>query len=230
MTLCMPKPKLMNLIFAEMKPPLLTPNLAIVVLSILYSVGIAGILLPIHDQFILLTPINLLVSLGIVLYFHKDWNAAIYRYLIIAYVVGFSAEVFGIQTGLLFGEYQYGPVLGWKIWGTPLMIGVNWVMLGYCAGVLANVLLKEQHWALRGTLAALLMVGLDVIIEPVAIAYDFWHWEQVEVPLKNYIGWFLVALPLECLFTFWLPNVRNKVAIALFILQILFFGILGSTL
>ena len=220
----------MNVIIAEMKQPLLTPNIAIAVLGILYSVGIVGILLPIHEQFILLTPFNLLISLGLVLYFHKDWNKAIYSYIIIAYVVGFSAEVFGVQTGLLFGDYQYGPVLGWKLLDTPLMIGVNWVMLGYCAGVLANILLKGQHWVLRGVLAALLMVGLDVIIEPVAIAHDFWHWDDVEVPLRNYIGWFLVALPLECLFAYWLPNVRNKVAIGLFILQILFFGILGFAL
>lgn len=220
----------MNVITAEMKQPLLKPGTVIIVLSILYIVGIVGILLPIHEQFILLTPINLLVSLGLVLYFHKNWNTAIYRYLIIAYVIGFLAEVFGVQTGMLFGEYEYGPVLGWKLWDTPLMIGVNWMMLGYCAGVLANVLLQERHWLLRGILAALLMVGLDVIIEPVAIAYDFWHWEKVAVPLRNYIGWFLVALPLECLFAYWLPGVRNKVAIALFILQILFFGILGFAL
>ena len=113
---------------------------------------------------------------------------------------------------------------------SPLMIGVNWVMLGYSAGVIANHLMGQAHSLLRGLFAALLMVALDVLIEPVAIRYGFWSWEGDVVPLRNYLGWFLVAFPLQSLFAFWLAEVRNKVAIALFILQILFFLILGITL
>jgi putative membrane protein len=203
-----------------------TPQIAIAVLSILYAVGIVGIALPLHEQFILLTPFNLLISLGVILYFHPDWKPATYWFLVAAYCWGFLAELLGIQTGLLFGDYEYGKVLGWKVWGTPLMIGVNWVMLSYAAGILANTLLGASHWILRGGLAALLMVGLDVIIEPVAVQYGFWNWEGGIIPISNYVGWFLVALPLECLFAYLQPKSRNKVAIALFVLQILFFGVL----
>lgn len=202
-------------------------TLAISALSILYFVGIMGITLPIHPDFVLLTPINLLISLGIMLAFHNTWNRTIIYFLIIAYLVGFGAELFGVQTGLLFGDYQYGRVLGPKVWGTPLMIGVNWVILAYASGVIANALLPYQHWLLRAILAAFLMVGLDVLIEPVAMRLGFWSWANNMVPLRNYIGWFLVALPLLCIFTSTQPDAKNKVAVVLFILQVVFFSALN---
>jgi putative membrane protein len=199
----------------------------IVILAILYAVGIVGITLPLHPDFVLLTPLNLLVSTLLMLLRHPSWDRRTLLFLLIAYVVGFAAELFGVQTGLLFGDYTYGQVLGPKLWGTPLMIGVNWVLLAYAAGVLANTLLPGRHWLGRGLLAAVLMVGLDVLIEPVAIAYGFWWWEGGVVPLQNYLGWFLIALPLGVLFAVWQGHVRNKVAIALFILQVIFFAVLA---
>lgn len=202
-------------------------TIAIGVLCILYAVGIFGIAVNIHPDFILLTPVNLLVSLGIMLAFHTNWNRSIVLFLALSYLVGFGAEMFGVQTGLLFGDYAYGRVLGPKIWGTPLMIGVNWMLLAYSIGVTTNHLFPRLHWLPQGAIAALLMVGLDVLIEPVAIRYDFWTWAQGLPPLRNYIGWFLVSLPLLCIFTYTQKDVRNKVAIALFILQILFFLILN---
>lgn len=202
-------------------------SLAIVLLGLFYFVGIAGILTEVHPDFILLTPINLLVSLGIVMVFHPIRNQEIRFFLIWSYFIGFGAELYGVQTGQLFGEYIYGQVLGPKIWGTPLMIGANWVLLSYSIGVTTNHLFPKFHWLPKGLIAALLMVGLDVIIEPVAIKYNFWSWSAGVPPLQNYVGWFLVSLPLLCIFTKTLGAVRNKVAIALFILQILFFLILN---
>lgn len=200
---------------------------AIGTLSILYVVGIIGIVTKIHPSFIFLTPLNLLISLAIVLIFHQKWNSNIVFYLIFAYFVGFITEVFGVQTGLLFGHYIYGNVLGPKIWQTPLMIGINWVLLSYSIGVTTNYLLPQKHWFFKGFLAALLMVGLDVLIEPVAVRYDFWTWKSGAPPLQNYIGWFAVSLPLLCIFTKTHGSVYNKVAVALFILQILFFSFLN---
>jgi len=198
-------------------------TVAITVLTILYIVGIFGILLPVHEQFILLTPINLLVSLALVLAFQPVWNTKVVGFLLICYTVGWLAELFGVQTGLLFGNYEYGPVLGPKILGTPLMIGVNWILLTYCAGVVSNRLVGSAPKVVRAIAAAVLMVALDALIEPVAMQYDFWQWENASIPLRNYLGWFVVALPLQLLFQQWVGVVKNKVAVALFLLQIVFF-------
>jgi len=203
-----------------------TDRIGIAFLSIIYSVGLVGILWPISDQFILLTPVNLIVSLVVVLLFHPRWQRATALILFVSYLAGFSAEWFGVQTGLLFGEYHYGPVLGPKWQGTPFMIGVNWMLLVYCSGITLNHLIGNQSWWLRGILAALLMVGLDVLIEPVAMELDFWQWANDSVPLQNYIGWFMVALPLTLIFARWHGGIRNNVAVALLFWQFLFFLIL----
>lgn len=204
-----------------------SPAAAIVLLVIFYTVGIVGILLPLHEDFLLLTPFQLLLSLGLMLWHHPEWSRRTLLFLFAAYFLGFGAELFGVQTGLLFGDYSYGRVLGPKLWGTPLMIGVNWMLLAYAAGVSINHLAPRSHWLVKAILAGLLMVGLDVLIEPVAIKYAFWSWEGQYPPLQNYIGWFIVALPLLCLFSRTQGHIRNKVAIALLLLQLMFFLILG---
>ncbi len=201
-------------------------NLAIFYLGIVYLVGIVGILLPIHPEFIRLTPLNLLVSLATVLLFHPQWSKASVWVLAIFFVIGFSAEVFGVKTGLLFGTYAYEEVLGWKLWGTPLMIGINWMLLGYCCGVTINHLAPNWTWWKKGPAAAALMVLLDLCIEPVAIAYNFWEWPGGVVPLQNYFGWYLVSFPLLLLFAYLQGKIRNKVAVALLLMQFAFFIVL----
>lgn len=200
------------------------PTLAIAILTIVYLVGIAGILGDIHPQFIYLTPLNLLFSMALVLWHHEGWKPAHVIFCIICFTVGLVSEIIGVQTGLIFGEYTYGPVLGLKIWDTPVLIGLNWLMLVYCSSVLVNGVLPQLHYFLKAILAAAAMVGLDFFIEPVAVAYDFWSWENEHIPVQNYMAWFLIALVLCMLFQKMVGRQINKVAVALFILQLVFFG------
>ena len=44
------------------------------------------------------------------------------------------------------------------------------------------------------------MVMLDAVIEPIAPLLDFWEFNGGKAPLKNYLGWILVALPLNFLY------------------------------
>ena len=203
------------------------PRMIIGLLASMYAFGLLGIILPLHPDFALLTPFNLLGSLSLVLLFHPEWKQSHYIYFGLCYIVGFGAEIFGVQTGILFGDYNYGPVLGWKILETPIMIGINWVLLSYLAGVSINHILEDRPWWQKGILAAASLVALDLLIEPGAIKYDFWSWELGYVPLQNYLGWFIVALPLQLYFAYFLGNIKNIVAVALFIMQFLFFLILS---
>lgn len=200
---------------------------AIAFLALAYLAGVAGIHFAVHASFILLTPFNLLLSLVLALVFHRGWTKEMSIFLALCYAVGFGAELFGVQTGLLFGEYAYGPVLGPKVWGTPLMIGVNWMLVSYTTGMTVNAIGGRWHWAGRAVAGALLMVILDLFIEPVAMAFNFWSWEGDVVPLRNYFGWFFVSLPLQAYFAFHFGEKRNKVAVALFIMQLAFFVLLG---
>ncbi len=202
-------------------------QLAIAALIIVYLVGITGLLGNIHPQFIYLTPVNLLFSTILVLLNHGSWKAVHILFLILCFFIGFFSEVLGVQTGMIFGEYAYGEVLGLKLWGTPLMIGVNWLMLVYCACATINQLTTKSPDWLKALLAAGAMVILDFLIEPVAIEYGFWNWGGNEVPLQNYLAWFIIALVLCFLFQKMVGKRKNKVAVVLFFLQFLFFLILG---
>lgn len=203
---------------------------AIGILCILYGVGVVALSLKVHPDFVLLTPLNLLISLALLLWRHRVWNRSLQIFLLLCYLAGFLVEMVGVQTGLLFGQYEYHQVLGPKLFATPLLIGVNWVILVYSSAVLLNYVAGKAHWLLKTTAAAAIMVALDVLIEPVAVALNFWTWEDGIIPLQNYIAWYGLSFLLIALFYRLLGNTRNKVAVALLLLQFLFFGILNLSL
>jgi bisanhydrobacterioruberin hydratase len=199
-----------------------------VTLFLLISGYLAGALIikyRLIADFILLTPFHLLLSCALLLWNHRPFDRQLPRYLALAFVFGYGAEVWGVATGILFGEYAYGPVFGFKLWEVPLLIGVNWALQVYIGNETLNRLLPENSLAaLRVALGAAIPVAVDVLIEPVAIQYDMWRWENGDPPLQNYIGWYLVSLVLSVAYQRWIgPANRNWVAPLLMVLQILFF-------
>jgi bisanhydrobacterioruberin hydratase len=203
-------------------------KIAVTILIILYLVGTIGFIFKIHPEFSKLTPVNLFLSLIIVLIFHQQWHWKMVLFCLICPIVGFLVEMKGVETGLIFGSYQYGETLGFKLNNTPLSIGVNWLLLTYSSAILVNHAAKEEsHIVLKAILASALMVSLDVLIEPIAMKTDMWSWANNKVPMQNYLGWFLTALPLHLLFFILNKSVKNKVAVSLLILQFLFFWILS---
>lgn len=199
---------------------------AIAILGIFYTVGIFAILANLHPDFILLTPFQLLLSLFLLMWCHRPWDSQTYLFLLLCYIIGFGIELAGVQTGIIFGSYTYGPVLGPKILGTPLMIGINWILVTYAAGTVVNQLLPKLHLTMKVIIAALLMVGLDLLIEPVAMAYNFWAWEGGHIPVQNYFAWFVIATITCSLFYILAARQTNKVGSALFSMQFLFFLLL----
>ena len=67
------------------------------------------------------------------------------------------------------------------------------------------------------------MVSIDYLIEPVAIKFDFWSWQKVDVPLQNYLSWFLVSFPLNLFLIKSKILSENKLALLLLTLQVCFF-------
>ncbi|WP_286742484.1 carotenoid biosynthesis protein [Roseivirga sp. UBA1976] len=172
-----------------------------------------------------LTPFNLLATAAIVLHFEEQKKRGYFLFIILTFGIGFFAEVVGVKTGLLFGHYTYGNTLGWKLLDVPLAIGLNWVVLVYCAGMLAKKLTKSLHVA--ALLGALIMTLIDLLIEPVAITYDFWQWKGSEIPMTNYMGWFVLSLGLQYLFNFLAPRSNNPLAIKLLFILAGFFAVLN---
>jgi uncharacterized membrane protein len=196
------------------------------VLLLFHVTGFLGLSFSQDPAFFLqFVPLNILLTLGLLLAFQRERSPTFWWFCLVAVAVGFGVEVAGIRTGLLFGFYQYGSVLGPKWLGVPLLIGANWLMLTYTAGVLARYLPLPDF--LRAVVAALLMVGLDACLEPVAVRFDFWQWRFDVIPLQNFKGWFAVSLILQVFFNRTQFDKRNPLAAFVYMLQLLFFFGLG---
>ncbi|WP_234736024.1 carotenoid biosynthesis protein [Tellurirhabdus bombi] len=194
----------------------------VIFLILAYVSGAIGLQLPVSSPlFRSLVPVNLLVSLALLLLFHPDWNRPFIFYCVLTWLVGFWVEVLGVKTGFVFGNYEYGPTLGIKFLDVPLLIGCNWLMLTYCCGVVCDRLPFPVY--LKAIFAASLMVLLDLLIEPVAIQLDFWNWFGADIPIRNYLGWWIVSLVLMSIW-YGLPFRKdNRLAMPLLLLQFFFF-------
>jgi putative membrane protein len=140
------------------------------------------------------------------------------------FILGYAIELIGTQTGYLFGNYTYGKALGIKLFGVPVIIGINWfATIAACA---SSARLFRMSVILQSGLAALLATLLDVVIEPVAMRCGFWSWNDDRVPVFNYICWFVFSL-LFAYFYLRISSGRNQTAIALFVVWLLFFTVLN---
>ncbi len=202
------------------------PFIGIAVLIILHAVGLIGTAF-FDEDLMKLTPVNLLISIGVVLWFHEIYNKPFIIYLAIVYVCGYLIELAGITTGKIFGQYFYGNNLGIKLADVPLIIGVNWVMLSYgsmsIVGRLSDKFIVLRNQFLAPAVGAFLMVFSDFWIEKLCQRLDFWYWRGNVIPIQNYTAWFLFSFAFNFLFVRLQLNSKNIVAVWLFILQLLFF-------
>lgn len=185
-------------------------------------VGFLGILTPIfHELTLSLSGINLWFVLVFLLVHHENWNIKEAAWMTLVFLVGFFVEVAGVKTGLIFGEYYYGETLGIKLFDVPLTMGVNWLLMCYTTVyIVRNINVPKL---LQGILAALIMVLMDLVMEPVAMAFGFWQWLDDQVPFRNYMAWFLTASILNTLWFYINEKGINKMAQWVFIYLITFF-------
>ena len=192
-----------------------------------YTVGFLGFTHPEYsNQFKLLVPFHLLLMFVLMLISHEDKNEAFWTFVLATFAAGFLIEFIGVTTGLIFGNYSYGATLGPKFAGIPVLIGVNWILVIYSAGVFLKIFGIKNH-TIRALLGALVITALDFYIEPVAIKYDYWSWAGHQVPFHNYVGWFVFSFALLRLFYHLKFRKNNFAAIVLFIVQFVFFFVLN---
>lgn len=201
----------------------------IIFIGIFYLVGIIGIAVsPYPSFFVGLSFFHLLLSFGILLLGRKKYSAPFWLFILLSFLIGMVVEWIGVNTGLLFGTYSYGSVLGPKVFGVPLIIGVNWAMLSIVSAALLAAL--RLHFWLEVFASALLMVFLDFLMEPVAMKLGYWSWKDGVIPTYNYVCWLFTAFVIQILYRKWKLNEANNVAVALFIYMTLFFTILNFRL
>lgn len=160
---------------------------ASLVFWILHAVGLVGFAYY-PFLFVWITPIHLLTISYLLI---RKGYVALSNKVIIAlaalFIGGMTIEILGVQTGAIFGGYKYGEVLGPKILGVPLVIGLNWMTLIIST---FSILKRRKlpNWSIP-IFAALIIVAFDYLLEPTAIKYGWWTWDNIQVPVQNYIAW-----------------------------------------
>lgn len=201
--------------------------LSLFMLMVFYGVGFWGFSGNHPMEFARLTWVNLLVSCFFVFFPMEKPTGKEMLVMISVFVLGFTVEVVGVMTGALFGEYHYGSNLGVKLYEVPLVIGLNWLMLVYASQAVAASVFS--HWLLVAFTGAILMTGMDFLIEPVAIKLDYWQWKDGIIPNRNFIWWFIFGFIFQVMMVKAFRVNRNPAAIVLFILQAALFVYIGKT-
>lgn len=167
-------------------------------IALLFHVaGAIGMATSAREWFIACTPYTLILMTILVVFSLKPLDKNLKIFIIFSSLVGFLAEWIGVNTGLLFGEYDYGEHFGVKIGNVPLLIGALWFTTVY-AGIQAVKWWEEKSGKkLNSLLVALfgsmLITCYDIILEPAAIKLGYWTWKGSTVPIFNYFSWFIVS-------------------------------------
>ncbi len=166
---------------------------SLLLLLLSYTAGVLAIGFGLLPSLLIVTPANLLLTFILISWNKDQSNLNYWKFVSIVFVLSFALEIIGVNTGIIFGEYEYGKVLGIKVLGTPLIIGVNWFIL--VLGGIHIIQYVVPHWQRiwKSILVGCLLVSLDFLIEPVAMNYDFWNWNGDQVPIDNYIVWFIAS-------------------------------------
>lgn len=222
-------------------------NIALFIVLLFHISGAIGILFsPYKQWFVHNTPLNLVLMAVLLIITQQQKNIAFFGFVFATFFIGFLAEWIGIHTGALFGNYEYGKVLGLQYENVPLLIGVNWFIIIYCTGIVTGKLYSKMNAKLADVQAgmspavqfislvvdgALLATFFDFIIEPVAVKLGYWKWlNNGDIPFYNYACWFAISALLLTIFRLLPFDKNNRLAVHLFIIQVLFFLLLRVNL
>jgi bisanhydrobacterioruberin hydratase len=130
--------------------------------------------------------------------------------------IGFLVELVGVRTAAIFGSYSYGIIMGPRLAGVPLLIGVTWFLVLAGSKAMATYLMglaRKTEWVSAAAwhgrfheyvclvLSAALAMGFDMVMEPAATRFGFWAWSGGVVPIYNYICWFTISFSIFTLFS-----------------------------
>ena len=203
-----------------------TPGKLRSITVLIYLAGVAGIAISFtREWFVMLIPFILLFSAGLIGYERLVIHRIAFSrndvfFMVFVYVVSFSVELIGVNTGFPFGRYQYGTGLGFKVFGTPLIIGINWLLLVICSSALFE---KINGIIFKVVLASLAMVGYDLVMEQVSCHMDIWCWTYRTAPMRNFEAWFVLAVFFHSIKAFLKISFPSSIARWIFFAQFGFF-------
>jgi len=202
-----------------------TSKISVFIIWLFHLCGMVGISYGNKDFFLAFTPINLFISFVLLFVNQKQLESKELKLAFLIFFIGMVSEILGVNYGLIFGDYVYLDNLGVKILGVPVLIGVNWIILTFITGSLSSFIFKNKYVSIL--MGAILMIGLDLLIEPVAPLLGFWIFDLQKVPLQNYLGWFVIGMITQALFQFKIAEKELTFSTHLLIINAIFFAFLN---
>ena len=151
--------------------------------------------------------------------------------------VSWGYEQFGVESGLIYGQYHYTDALGEKLGHVPIIIPLAWFMMIYPSYIIANLILTGKPIGNNSSfskilslalLSAIIMTTWDFVIDPYLSGptQQAWIWEEggeyFGVPLHNFAGWILTTFTIYLFYGIfeykrkWIPEkISNKFTIIL---------------
>ena len=141
------------------------------------------------------------------------------RLLAVAGGLGLVAEMVGVQAGVPFGQYSYAGTLGPQVLGVPVVVPLAWTMMAYPCLLLgrrltrnlpSNININGARTGSAARVAALAVAGgaalaaWDLFLDPQMVSAGHWTFDDptpalpgvAGIPLTNYAGWLVVAVPM----------------------------------
>lgn len=195
-----------------------------IAVALSYAIGVMGLWLKRDNPEVFkLSWMFSVASLVVLMLFHKQYTKRFALLTLLVGLLGWLVEAVGVNTGLIFGDYIYGESLGLKLLSTPLVMAVNWIFMVYATTYAITRVKLFTNRYVASLMAAIVMVGYDFFLEPVAIRLQMWAWATVNPPIQNYIGWFLTAYLFSLLMIRPMQKAENSISNWLFACQFLFF-------
>ena len=196
-------------------------KISIGIIWLFHLSGLVGLLYIDKNLFASLTPLNLFISSTLLFVNQKSLKKKEVIIIFLIFSIGMIAEILGVNYGLIFGKYDYGDNLGLKLLGVPLLIGLNWVVLTFICGSISNHFIKNKYLSI--VVAIILMLLIDITLEPIAPILDYWKFSGSIAPIQNYIGWAFTSLLTLSIYQFFYSKKEFTFSINLFLAQLLFF-------
>jgi putative membrane protein len=199
-------------------------------LIIYFTIGIIGFNIDfIREIFFFLTSFTLIISIFLTYIFYSEKITTLQYFLLIVIFLGtLGIEILGVNTGMFFGDYTYQIGLGPKFFGTPIIIGINWILVTYCSLCFCEKFVSNKIALILSSSAMVLVY--DYVLEKVAPLIKMWYWKHDTVPVKNYISWLVISTIIITIYIVFKFNYKNRIARIIFYYQLIFFIILLITM
>ena len=203
-----------------------TSKVSVFAIWLFHVCGMIGISYGNKDLFLSFTPVNLIISFFLLFVNQIQITQRELLSVFTIFLIGMICEILGVNYGYIFGDYVYLDNLGTKVFGVPILIGINWIILTFITGSISSYIFKKnlKFSILSG---AIFMILLDLIIEPVAPLLGFWIFDLPSVPLQNYVGWFLIGLATQFIYQKFVVNKEIPFSANLLLANIVFFSFLN---